>query len=779
MKISNFYKELKYNRTITIVNVFGYSIALSACLIIGLFVYHQFTFDRFNENSERIFRLNYIQNQKSTDNATTNHHWKDVLPKELPGIEKVARFGWAWEQNIEYEKKSYKAKGATGDKELFDIFSFPILQRNEDNFFEKPLSIALSKSLANKIFGADPPIGKTLTLNYGQKYTVAAVFDDIPSNSSLKFDYLTSANDALEEFGEEMKNHWLWWMWRTFVLVDDKSMVAGFGESMKPLQTKYVGNWYAETSDYYLQPLEQIHLHSSSISGSFDTDISINLIYIFCSAGILILIISCINYINLSTAGFEARKKSVTVKRIIGASRTYLFKQYMSFSVLLTFLCILAAIVISLYAIPLLKSQGINGIDMPMKSPVFWAIIILFGIIVGILSGLYPANYISKTVAISTAKTLKSRSLFRNGLITFQFSIAIILLIAATTIKKQLNESTKGDLGYDYSSLISFGGTEATFNHFDAMNNEIQKIPGVLATTSCGFQLPGYLGNYWPVQPQGTDVKIEIFHSQVASNFFDVLKIPLKNQLGKFAEDTASGSDHAVINVEAFRQFGIGESILGKSYNLGETKVDIVGIANDFHIGSMHDPIKPLPLSIVDKCWNFIIRLEKENSEMTIAEIRNVFEKFETIEPFEYQFIDNLIMQQYSKEKSLFKLFNLFFALAMFISLIGLFGLVQLLLRFRIKEIGIRKVNGAQIIELLTMLNKDFIKWIALAFVIACPIAWFAMHKWLQNFAYKTELNWWVFAAAGAVALAVAVLTVSVQSYRAATRNPVEALRYE
>ncbi len=779
MKISNFYKELKYNITITIVNVFGYSIALSACLIIGLFVYHQFTFDRFNARSERIFRLNYIQNQKSTDNATTNHNWFNVLPKEVPGIEKAARFGWAWDQNIEFDKKSYKAKGASGDIELFDIFSFRVLQQESENFFEKPLSIALSKSLANKIFGAVSPVGKTLTLNYGQKYTVSAVFDDIPSNSSLQFEFLTSTNDALDEFGEEMKNHWLWWTWRTFVLVEDKTMVAGFGNIMKPLQAKYVGNWYAETSDYYLQPLEKIHLHSSSILGSFDSDISIILIYIFCSSGILILIISCINYINLSTAGFEARKKSVAVKKIIGASRKYLFREYMSFSVLLTFLCILAAFIISLYAIPLLKSQGIIGIDIPLSKPFFWMIIVLFGLIIGVLSGLYPANYISRTVAISTSKALKSKSLFRNGLITVQFSIAIVLLIAAITIKKQLNESTKGELGYDYSSLICFSGTKATFDHFDAMNNEIKKIPGVVATTSCAFPLPGYLGNYWPVQPEGTDVKIEIFHSQVASNFFDVLKIPVKNQLGEFTEDTTSIYDRAVINDKAFIQFGIGESILGKSYNLGETKVQIVGIVSDFHIGSMHDPIKPIQFTIADKCWNFIIRLQKTGFENNIAEIRHVWEKFETVEPFEYQFVGDLIIQQYRNEKSLLKLFNLFFALAMLISLIGLFGLVQLLLRFRIKEIGIRKVNGARTFEIMAMLNKDFIKWVAFAFVIACPIAWYAMHRWLQNFAYKTELSWWVFVVAGTLAVAVAVITVSVQSYRAATRNPVEALRYE
>jgi putative ABC transport system permease protein len=778
MNFRNFYKELKNNRTITIINIFGYSIALAACLIIGLFVYRQFTFDRFNDKSDRIYRLNYVQNQKSTDNATTNHHWFEVLPKELPGIEKVARYGWPGESNLEFDKKLYKARGSFGDKELFDIFSFPILDKENENFLEKPLSIALSKSLAQKIFGDDPPIGKTLKLNYRREYTVTAIFDDIPANSSINFEFLTSANDVLDESGEQMKNHWLWWMWRTFILVEDNSMVADFGKNMKPLQKKYVGDWYAETSDYYLQPLEQIHLHSSSIDGSFDTDISISLIYIFCSAGILILVISCINYINLSTAGFEARKKSVAIKKIIGAGRSYLFKQYMSYSVMLTFLCILTAIIISLYAIPILKTQGITGIDIPLNKPVFWLIILSFGLIIGLLSGLYPAGYISKTVMTANPKAPKSRSLFSNSLITIQFSIAIVLLVAAVTIKKQLDESTKGDLGYNYSSLISFGSTEEIYNHTDAVHNEIRKIPGVITTTSCGFELPGYLGNYWPVQPEGAE-KIDIFHTSVASNFFDVLGIPIKNKLGELREDTATVSDRAVINEEAVKKFGIGEVVVGKSYNLGETKMEITGIVGDFHIGSMRDLIKPSHFTIMDKNWNQIVRLEKANQDKAIARIQKVWEEFETVEPFTYHFINDLIAEQYNKEKSLLKLFNVFFVLAMIISLIGLFGLVQLLLRFRVKEIGIRKVNGAKVSQVMALLNKDFIKWVVISFIIACPIAWYAMHKWLQNFAYKTNLSWWVFAAAGGITFLIALLTVSWQSWRASIRNPVDSLRYE
>ncbi len=777
--LKNFFKEIKSNRSITVINVFGYALALASCLVIGTFVYHQSTFDRFNVNKDRIFRMNRFLNEKSTHEAITNHHWAEVLPGEITGIEKIARIGRSYESSIEFEKNEFKAIGATGDKELFDIFSFPLKEKEGEDFFSKPLSIAISQSLAQKIFGKTSPLGKTLKLGYQRDYTVTAVFKDIPLNSSFSFEFLLNTSDMLNEYGEQMKNHWAWWAWNTFILVKDQSIVSNFGEIMKPLQNKYVGEWYAKSNDYYLQPLSKIHFHSASIMYSFDKDIPVALVYIFISAGILILIISCINFINLSVASFEARKKSVAIKKIIGASRAYLFKQYMSFSILITFLCVLISLIIASYFIPWLKTLGITGIDIPYNNPFFWLIILIFSLFTGFLSGIYPSNHISKIISLSTNNTVKTRSVFRNALITVQFIIAIFLLIAATTIKKQLNHSIKGNLGFEHASLLSFSTSQDVFNHYDAFNEEIKKINGVLSTTSCGFSVPGDLGNYWPVKPSGGNEQIEIFHSSVAPNFFDVMKIPIKVKLGTFREDTTLAYDYAVINEEAEKQFDMGETILGKTYNIGETKTEVTGIAKDFHISSLHNKIKPSQFFIRDKNWNYIVQCGTSDEKEIIAKIQQVWKKFEPIQPFKYELIDDLITQQYARENVLLKLFNIFFVLSILISLVGLFGLVQLLLRFRVKEVGIRKVNGAKAYQIMAMLNKDFIIWVLVAFMIACPFAWLAMHKWLQSFAYKTTLSWWVFAAAGAIAIMVALLTVSWQSWRAATRNPVEALRYE
>ncbi len=777
--VKNFFNELKSNITISFINIIGYSIALASCLLMGVFIYNQVAYDKFHSNLDAIYRLNYIQNQKTTENATTNHQWYNVLPDEFPGIKKVARYGWPNEQNLEFEKSNYIGKGVIGDIEIFEIFSFPTIEKQNDDFFEKPHSIAVSESMAKKIFGKTSPIGKDITLNYGDHYTVTAVFKDIPSNSTLQFDFITDLKDQLSEYGEYMQKHWLWWSWRTFILLDDEALSKDIGDKMKPLQKKYIGEWHAETFDYYLQPFKKIHLYSSSIDGSFDTDKSLTLIYVLSTVVLLILLISCINYINLSIAGFESRKKSVAIKKIIGAGRRWLFKQYLSYSVLQTLFCVFLAIVLSVCFLPVFNTFQISNIIMPFNKLYFWVILLVFGLLVGLLSGLYPAGFISKTVIISNSAKIKSQSYFRNGLITVQFTIAIILLISVALIKKQLITSTKGELGYDYTSLISFAATESVMDHYQSFHNEMRKLAGVVGTTSCNFDLPGHFGNFWGVKPEGTDKKLEIYHSEAAPNFFDVLKIPVRNKLTEFIEDTSSMSSRAVINVEALKQFGIGEAILGKKYRMGERAVSVVGIAEDFHNNSMHMAIKPVQLTLQEKCWNFLVRLNRENAYSTIAGIKKIWNELEPKQPFEYQFVDDLIANQYTKEKSICKLFNGFFVLAIILSMVGLFGLIQIILRFKIKEIGVRKVNGAKTREILVLLNKEFVKWIIIVFLIACPVAWYAVSLWLENFVYKTNISWWIFAWSGFIAILTASLIISLQSWRVASRNPVKALRYE
>lgn len=777
--IKTFFKEINNNRNISFINVIGYAIALSSCILLGVFIYNHINYDKFHENINQIYRLNYIQNKKATNNATTNHHWFDVLPKEMPGVIKAARFGWQWEQNLEYDKQTFKGQGVVGDIEIFEVFSFPTLEKNGDNFFEKPNSVAISESLAKKIFGKDSPIGKNVILNYGETYTVTAVFKDIPSNSTLKFDFITDIKYDLQNYGEGMLNHWLWWCWRTFILLDENISDKDFGERMKPLQQKYIGDWHANTLDYYLQPFEDIHLHSSDIDGSFDSDIGITLIYVLSSAVILILLISCINYINLTIAAFESRKKSVAIKKIIGASRITLFKQYLSFSLVQTIFCVILAVILSVCLKPILNAKQIHDIDIPFAQPGFWIIMFVFGVLLGTLSGFYPAHFISRTLSISKSLKRNSKSYFRNILITVQFAIAIILLISVTLIKKQLKMSTDGDLGFNHTTLISISATESIQNHYEAFHDEMRKTIGVETTTSCNFRLPGHLGNFWNVNPIGTDSKVEIYHTAVAPDFFEVMKIPVRSKLFEFTEDTSATSLRAVINHEATQKFALGESILGKNYYLGDSKVEVIGIVDDFYISSTYNKIQPIQFNIQDRCWNYLVRLKKENQTSTINELKRIWNEFESTQPFEFQYVDDLIAMQYTKENAVYRLFNVFFILAMILSLIGLFGLVQMIVKFKIKEIGVRKVTGAKTGEILILLNSEFIIWVILAFLLASPVAWYSTKKWLENFAYKTPINWWIFAGSGLIILFIASLVISIQSWRIARKNPVEALRYE
>ncbi len=776
----DFFKELKSHPNTSLINILGYSVSLAACIIIGSFVYYHSTFNKFNDNLDRIYRLNYKDSEKNTNNATTNHQWFDVLQEEFPEVETMARFGWPYEQKLAYKKNEVNAIGVVGDKELFEMFSVPIISKYTNDFFEQKYSVAISESLARRIFDTTNAIGKTFTINFDHDYTVTAIFEDIPKNSSINFDFITSTEDLLDDYGEYMQKHWTWWMFRTFVLLKEGSNPEEFGAKMKPLQEKHIGKWHANSFNYYLQNLKEIHLYSSGIDGSFTNDINANLLIIFCSAVLVILILSCINYVNLSTAVFETRKKTVSIKKIIGASRAQLYKQYLSYSIITTLICVFIGLGIAAILGTKIGSMGLLEFIIPFDKILFWILLIGFGISIGFITGILPARYISKTTIVSGGITNSGRNGFRNVLMTFQFAASILLLVSVFVMKKQLMTSTNGKLGYNYTSLLSFGAPESIFNHYDAFHEELNKITGVIGSTSCSFDLPGYMGNFWPINPSWSEAKFEIFHTQVAPNFFDVLEIPVNLKLEEFKADTNKKTNNTVINQQAYLRFDVGEKVLGKKYKLGENnEVKVVGTIADFHINSLHNKIKPLQFTLVEKGWNQIIRLEQQFSRETLAEIEKAWIKFEPTEPFHYMFIDELIRQQYEKESNQLKTIKVFFFLAILISLIGLLGIVQLMLKRRIKEIGIRKVNGAISSEIIQLLLRSYTKWIVLAFLIITPVSWFIMRKWLENFAYKTTLSWWIFAIAGLAVLLVVAISVTWTSWRAARRNPVESLRYE
>ncbi|NBC81967.1 MAG: FtsX-like permease family protein [Bacteroidetes bacterium] len=771
--------EIRSNRLITVINVVGYSIGLAACILIGSYTIHQLSYNNFHEHSERIFRLNYYQSQKNNHNATTNHQWAQVIPEEIPEVDKVARYDWPWERDLSFDSKVVKANGCMGDGELFQIFSFPLIHGNQESIFSEKQGIAISESVAKKLFGHTDVLGKSLILEVEDKYTITAVFKDIPANSSIRFEYLINAKDQIAQWNSNSQNHWLMWRWRTFVMLHDQDQVEAFEGKMPALQKKHIGNWHADVFNYSLQPLKDIHLGSSHIRGSFNSDNKISTLYIFASIGVLILLIACFNFINLTTTSFEDRKKSISIKKMIGANRKTLFFQYLFYSILLTIICVLIGILLSKQFLPELQRLSGDSIQIPFNNVFFWIAIILFSIIIGTLAGIYPALFIARKVSLSRSNDLISTFGVRNTLVVFQFAITIGLLSFIGIVKKQLNLSTKGDLGYHYTSSINFWNSENTFNHYDAFHQEMAKIPGVISSTSCNFSLPGHFGNFWGVKPKGLKENVEIFHAQAATDFFEVMEIPLNKQIEPLIADTTQQADRCVINQQAYQLFAMEDDILGNQFKIGETKNTVIAVMSDFHNNTLHEKVKPLSLSLQEKCWNNLVQIDQNRINETLTAIKQLWSKFEEKYPFDYQFVDQSIARRYEREQKLMNLISLFFGLAIFISLLGLYGLMRYIAQYRTKEIGIRKVNGAKWVQIIQLLNVNMVRTIIIAFIIGCPLAYYFMHKWLEKFAYKTEISWWIFAISGFVALCIALLTVSWQSWRAASRNPVEALRYE
>ena len=773
--LKNAINEFKTNSGVTLINFVGFTLAISACILVGLYIKHNISYDKFNERAENIYRLNYFQNKKDFHSSMTNHQWAKVLQEEIPEVELATCFTpWQNEKTIKVGQNEFKVIGEWGDKNLFRVFSFPFLEGNEKTVFANPNSIAISKSLAHKLFGKNKVIGERIEVEHNEEYFISAVFEDIPQNSSIRFDFLLDIGES-----QGSNTHWLSWGWQNFVLLKNNTNPRDVAAKMKDLQKKHISEWHSNDFDYTFQPLLDIHFNSQHLQGSNLSDMKKTNIYVFGSIGLVILLIACFNFINLTIVGFQSRETDVKIRKLLGANRSSLFVQFMAYSTMLTTLCLILAVLISELAQPLLEKISGDVIRLPFNSIVFWCIVLVGGIALGVITGIFPSVRLSGKRAFQKDYANHTFFSFRSILMVFQFVAIIGLLSFVGMVKKQLNFSTTGDLGYNYSNVVQVVGSENIYKKHKAFESEISKIAGVVATTSANFVLPSHFGNFGGAKPGGAEKSIDIYHGDIAPNFFEVMGVPLYKSSPVLRPSTSKQVNNVIINKQAYNDFGIGDNILNNSYKYHGNTCKVEGIVEDFHYYNMKEKMKPIAFHLAEKGWIHYIRIEANTTRSVLKELEKTYLLFEKNRPFTYMFVDKMIGAMYEKETKLFQLISVFFGLAIFIAMIGLIGMVKYLTIYKTKEIGIRKVNGAKVSEVLTMLNKDFIKWVFIAFFIAVPLAWYAVNKWLENFAYKTTLSWWIFVLAGMLALGIALLTVSWQSWRAATRNPVEALRYE
>jgi putative ABC transport system permease protein len=670
------------------------------------------------------------------------------------------------------------AKGAPADKDFFGVFNFPFKYGNATSAFENKNSIVLTEKMSTKLFGESDPLGQKLEFElWGQwrDFEVTGVINDIPANSSLDFEMLF----PISFLGWD-ENNWLNGCVKTFI-----STVPGtnMDELAKKIALLNREHNIKATALLSLQPLTKVHLYNLEGGGR------ITYVYLFSAIAIAILIISCINFVNLVTAYSGKRMKEVGVKKVMGASRGQLRRQFLLESVWFALFAFLLALFLVRLGIPLLNKLASTEIQFQWFAPAT-LLFLAVALFTGVVSGIYPSIILSSSSFTSLAKggiirkSISGLPSSREILVGFQFLASIMLIAGAITIHKQLSFIKNKDLGFNKEHIIKIALRTDLCDpgKQDAIKQELLTNTDILSVTACNSNFTNWQFTIdendvsWEGKEPNDKVEMEINAVD-----FDYLKtFGMKMADGRFfSKESPTDQNGAVVLNQAAVEMLSMQNPVGRLFNYHGTR-RIIGVVKDFNFVSLHEKVNPLVLTIDPGQYHSLyIKVRGNHLQNTLHYIEQSIRQAVPDYPFAYSFLDDNLNKLYQPEQSAGNILSVFSMFAIIISCLGILGLIIFIAERRTKEIGIRKVNGATIYEVMALLNRDFVKWVAIAFVIATPIAYYAMNKWLENFAYKTTLSWWIFALAGLLALGIALLTVSWQSWKAATRNPVEVLRNE
>lgn len=772
----------------------GMTLGLASFIIIYQVVINELSFDRFHTKSDRIHRvISDIRFGNSIINSpTTMPPLARAIADEMSGIEMTTRV-LEMRNLIGYNKTYFNdQKILAADSNFLQVFDFNLISGNRNDVMNDPGTMLISQSTSAKFFGKEDPVGKELEMIWegnGRFFKVSGVFEDCPENSSINFDYLI----PMASFPDIHNGNWGQLSVNTFVVLQEGTLKSVADSAFPQLVRKYVSTVIVDFDaflnggnkfDLSLQPFTKVHLHSD-YEADYTANSSMKVIYIMATIAFLIIVIFTLNYISLYNIWqFRGGKKTILM-RLLGSSNFQITVNHILLSVIICIMALAVAIFLVMLVTPYFENRFGNLEIKVAEDGYHMLIIFLFTLLTGILSGFLPAMKIYLNRRYNLSAPVAFVAVNKTGMrafVTFQNVLSICLVITAIVIFKQTSLLTNKNPGYDKNNLVVINNIQSIKDKIELFKETLASNPDIREITVSGYVPSRELGRFCSLHFQDDEDSYSFTLSGFSSddNFLATYGINMAE--GKFIDTLSGIRNPCVLNRTAIDQFKI-KNPIGKVVNWCGVDYTITGIIPDFNYESFRLGVRPLIITpLIRRYYNdlFItVRCNTENLPRTMANISNSWEKVAGNIPFDYKFLDESLASLYEQEKTFSTLTVIFGLLAILIACLGIFGLSSFTAVQRTKEIGIRKVNGARVAEVMAMLNKDFIIWIAIAFIIACPVAWYAMHKWLENFAYKTELSWWIFAAAGVVALTVALVTVSWQSWRAARRNPVEALRYE
>jgi len=781
------FRNLRKNKTFSLINIMGLALGLVCSLLIMLWVNDEYNVDAFHKDGSQLYSVYERQNH---DGQWSAFHGSpgvmaDEMKRVLPEVRYATNLAWNELNTFEANNKILKQSGNHAGQDFFKMFSYPLLEGNPITALQSPTDIAISKKMAEDFFGSPAEaIGKTIRCQNKTDFKITAVFDDVPQNSSEKFDYIINWQSFLENnsWAKEWGNNGP----RCYIMLRKDADPKAFGKKIVRFLDAY--NKEQTPNDYIRLGIERygdVYLHSNFDKNANISGGRIQYVRLFSVVAIFILLIACINFMNLTTARSVKRAKEIGVRKVVGAVRAALIRQFMSEALLIVMLSIAVALVIVMLVLPQFNQLTGKFITMPFDNLTFWLAISGLLLITGFISGSYPALYLSSFKPVRVLKGLPKFSRtalwFRKGLVVFQFMLSIILIIGTIVVKKQVHYIQTMNLGYDRENLIYIPLEGDLTGKYALFKNQVRNMAGIQSITRM-TQNPTQIENGtggvdW--EGKNPNSGIEFTWTMVGYDFTNTLHSQMVEGRD-FSKDFPTDSVGYVLNETALKITGY-KNPIGKPFTFWQKKGTIIGVIKDFHFNSVHTPINPLVLSLGEGIdWGeALVRTKPGQTRQALASLEKVCKELNPKFPFTYKFSDEEYQKLYSNEQVVNQLSNWFSVLAIFISCLGLLGLVMFSAEQRTKEFGIRKVLGASPAILFSLLSREFLVLVLIALTIASPLAWLAMNKWLQDYQYRIGITWSIFVVAGLSALIIALLTVSFQAIKSSIANPVKSLRTE
>lgn len=794
------WRNLMKNKMFSFINILGLSLGLAVCFTILLYVQDELSYDRLHKKADRIMRVAFTANINGGEisESVTMPPVAQVMKADYAEVEDAIRIATYGAPKVNYNGNDYRDdEMAFVDPNFFNVFTIKFLKGNPATALSQPDGVVLTESVAKKYFGSDEPMGKTLALNNNTRIVkVSGLIADMPKNSHFHFALLGS----MTGWDDAKSDSWLQSTLYTYLLLKPGADHEKLQAKLPGMVEKYMGpqmqrdmgvtleqfRTKGNKLGFVLQPLTSIHLYSET-STEIEPGGNATYVYIFGAIAIFMLIVACINFINLSTASASKRAKEVGVRKVIGSGRAQLIVQFLSESILMTMIALLLAGVLVQIALPVFNDIAGKHLSFDIKPMLS---LVALGLGVGLLAGIYPAFYLSgfKPIAVLKGKSTGTHRQFslRSTLVVFQFFISVALIIGTIVVYQQMKFIQNKKLGYDKERLITIPNSWALRDKERLYKQELLNDPRFVNATLSWYKPAGPSNkNNALAYPEGHDNQMmKTIEYHVDEDYIPTLGIEMasgRNFSKEFTTDTFA----MVINEAAAKAFGwnntnaIGKNVIRENGDRGRNVAfHVVGVVKDFHYKSLHEAITPLLMTLQPE-GGLIFKIKTDNTASLLAMMKQKWDSFNTGEPFTYAFMDDLYNKTYAAEQKTGTIMTIFSVLTILVACLGLFGLATYTAEQRTKEIGIRKVLGASTGQVTRMLSKEFLRLVLIASLIAFPAAWWAMNKWLQGFAYRTQISWWVFVIAGALTILIALITIGFRAVRAALANPVKSLRAE